>query len=141
MALTLYETMLIYTPDLAETAAQKEVENFKNRIKNDFKGEISFEDFWGKRDLAYPIKKKDSGFYVVLQYTFPGEKMRDFDEEIRLDAKILRHMTVKPPKGEESPLKLADIEKEEAEFVEEMTAGKRKVRKISNRKESLNIKK
>lgn len=131
--------MLIYSPELAETAAKKEISNFKTRI-TELGGEVSFEDFWGKQDLAYPIKKKNSGFYVVLQYTFPSEKVRDFDEELRLDANILRHLTVKPAKGEK-PLTFAEIQKENEEFVEDMIAGKRKIRKISNRKETLNIKK
>ena len=139
MALTLYETMLLYTPALAETAAQKEISNFKARIV-EFGGEVSFEDFWGKQDLAYPIKKKTSGFYAVLRYTFPSDKLRDFDEELRLDQNILRFLTVKPGKNEEA-LTFAEIQKEYEEFVEEMVAGKRKVRKISNRKETLNIKK
>ena len=139
MALTLYETMLLYTPELAETAAKKEISNFKTRV-TEFGGEVSFEDFWGKQDLAYPIEKKTAGFYCVLRFTFPSDKLRDFDEELRLDKNILRFLTVKPGKHD-SPLTFEEIQKENEEFVEEMVAGKRKVRKISNRKETLNIKK
>jgi small subunit ribosomal protein S6 len=139
--MTLYETMLIYSPELAETAAKKEVSHFKTKISKEFGGEVSFEDFWGKRDLAYPIQKKDSGFYVVLQYTFPSEKLREYDEELRLDKNILRHLTVKVPKTEENPLTFEEIQKEEEEFIEEMVSGKRKVRKISSRKETLDMKK
>lgn len=141
MAHTLYETMLLITPELAETAATKEVELFKKRITEGFEGAISFEDFWGKRDLAYSIKKKTQGFYCVIQYTFPGQEMREFDEELRLNQNILRHMTVKPPKDEEKPLTYEEILKEEEDFKDEKIAGKRKVRKISSRKEALDIKK
>lgn len=140
MAHTLYETMLLYTPELAETAVKKEVENFKKQITEKFEGKITFEDFWGKRDLAYPINKKDSGFYAVVQYTFPGEKVSDFDEELRLNQNILRHLTVKPPADIE-PTTYEQALAEDEEFTDEKVAGKRKVRKVSNRKETLDIKK
>lgn len=140
MAHTLYETMLLYTPELAETAVKKEIETLKTRIAEKFEGKISFEDFWGKRDLAYPIAKKHSGFYVVLQYTFPGDKMSEFDEELRLNLNILRHLTVKPP-VDIAPVEYSAVLQEESEFVEEKAAGKRKVRRISTRKETLDVKK
>lgn len=140
MAHTMYETMLLYTPELAETAVKKEVETLKTRIATKFEGEISFEDFWGKRDLEYPIAKKTSGFYVVIQYTFPGDKMSEFDEELRLNLNILRHLTIKPP-VDVAPVKYSEVLAEDAEFVEEKTAGKRKVRRISTRKETLDVKK
>lgn len=134
-----YETMLIYAPELAETAVKKEVELLKKRIESS-EGAVSFEDSWGKRKLAYPIKKKDVGFYIVLRYSFPAGEMRAFDEELRLDQKILRHLTLSLT-GSEPELRYAEILKEEEEFVSEKKAGKRKVNKISTRKESLDISK
>ena len=129
-----YESMFLLSPELAETAAQKEFETLKARIKG-FGGEVSFSDWWGKRDLAYPINKMDSGFYAVLQYTFPAEKMKEFDEELRLKSSLLRFLTISAPEGESSTY--ADIQKEEAEFVEEKVAGKRRVRRRVRRVETL----
>lgn len=133
---TPYEIMLLYTPELAETAAQKEVTLFKKRIEES-NGKITFEDFWGKRDLEYPIEKKTSGFYVVIQFTLEGDELRNLDEELRLDTKILRHLVTKVPETEESPLTYKEIMEEYDEFVSEKVSGKRKVRRLSNRKESI----
>ena len=139
--LTHYETMFLFAPELAETAVQKEVETMKKRLTKAKGSKITFEDFWGKRDLEYPIKKRTSGFYVVIQYTFDGNEMRAFDEELRLDGNILRHLTIKVPADEDATFTYEDVTKEYEEFVDEKVAGKRKVRKLSTRKESLDIKK
>lgn len=136
-----YETMFLFAPELAETAVKKEVELLKARLTKSEGSQITFEDFWGKRDLEYPIQKRTSGFYVVLQYTFDPQEVRVMDEELRLDANVLRHLTVRVPADEESPLTYEEITKEYEEFVDEKVAGKRKVRKLSTRKESLDIKK
>ncbi len=135
-----YETMLIFAPELAETAVKKEVELLKKRITSEEGSSITFEDLWGKRTLAYPIRKKDSGYYVVIRYLFPTAQMRTLDEELRIDLKILRHFTVKL-EGNEPELTYAEILKEQEEFVAEKIAGKRKVSKISTRKESLDVSK
>lgn len=138
-----YETMFLFAPELAETAVTKEVKLLKEKISKiaEQDNAITFEDFWGKRKLEYAIKKRDTGFYVVLQYNFPPQEMRDFDEELRLDANILRHLTIKVPEKEKQPLTYEEVTAEYQDFIDEKVAGKRKVKKISNRKESLNIKK
>ena len=138
-----YETMFLYAPELAETAVKKEVSLLKGKISKIAEQEnaITFEDHWGKRKLEYSIKKRETGYYIVLQYNFPGQEMREFDEELRLDQNILRHLTIKVPAKEESPLTYEEVSAEYQDFVDEKVAGKRKVKKISNRKESLNVKK
>jgi len=138
-----YETMFLFAPELAETAVTKEVKLLKEKISKlaEQDNSITFEDFWGKRKLEYPIKKRDTGYYVVLQYNFPAQEMRDFDEELRLDANILRHLTIKVPAKEKQVLTYEEVTAEYQDFIDEKVTGKRKVKKISNRKESLNIKK
>jgi len=138
-----YETMFLFAPELAETAVQKEVKILKAKISAlaGVENAITFEDHWGKRKLEYPIKKRDTGYYVVIQYNFPGQEMRDFDEDLRLDLNILRHLTIRVPAKEKSVLTYEEVTVEYQDFIDEKVAGKRKIKKISNRKESLNIKK
>ena len=138
-----YESMFLFAPELAETAIQKEVKILKEKISKlaGQENAITFEDHWGKRKLEYAIKKRDTGYYVVLQYNFPPLEMRDFDEELRLDANILRHLTIKVPAKEKQVLTYEEVTAEYQDFIDEKVAGKRKVKKISNRKESLNVKK
>ncbi len=138
-----YETMFLFAPELAETAIKKEIKLLKEKISTiaGVEDAITFEDHWGNRKLEYAIKKRDTGYYAVLQYNFPPQEMRDFDEELRLDANILRHLTIRVPAKEKKPLTYEEIMEEYQDFINEKVAGKRKVKKISTRKESLNIKK
>jgi small subunit ribosomal protein S6 len=83
--------MVIFTPVLSDDefkAAQKKYADF---IKSN-KGEIVHENPWGLKSLAYPIQKKTTGLYVVLEYKAPS----DFNEKLKIqllrDENVLRHM-------------------------------------------------
>jgi small subunit ribosomal protein S6 len=82
-----YELMVIFTPVLSEEdykAAQKKYASF---IK-DNGGEVVHENPWGLKSLAYPIQKKTTGLYWVLEYNAPS----DFNEKLKIQ--ILRDETV-----------------------------------------------
>ena len=86
-----YELMVIFTPVLSEEdykAAQKKYTAF---IK-DNGGEVAHENPWGLKSLAYPIQKKTTGLYWVLEYSAPS----DFNEKLKIqilrDEQIMRHM-------------------------------------------------
>ena len=64
-----YELMLIITPDHEENETEALIENVKGIIENG--GNIIHTDVWGKRRLAYPIRKRSEGYYVV--YVFESE--------------------------------------------------------------------
>ena len=49
---------------------------------------------WGKRTLAYPLKKRDSGYYVVAQFEADGEVLPEFERAVKLDESVLRFMVV-----------------------------------------------
>jgi small subunit ribosomal protein S6 len=86
-----YELMVIFTPVLSEEefkTAQKKFTSFLT--END--GKIVHENAWGLKSLAYPIHKKTTGLYWVLEYTAPS----DFNEKLKIqllrDESVLRHM-------------------------------------------------
>ena len=83
--------MVIFTPVLSDDefkAAQKRYTSF---IK-DNGGEIVHENPWGLKSLAYPINKKTTGLYWVLEYNAPS----DFNERLKIqllrDDNVMRHM-------------------------------------------------
>lgn len=129
-----YETLFLFPSDLAETAAQKAFEELKKRITHDFSGEVTFAEWWGKRPLAYRIGTCETGFYALLQYTFPPEKLSEFDEELRIHPQVLRFLTMVAPEGK--PLSYAEITAEERAFADEKSAGKRSAKKRSPRPEA-----
>ena len=63
-----YETVFILTPILSEAQAKDAVEKFSAIITSNG-GAIVHEEDWGLRKLAYPIQKKNSGFYHIFEYT------------------------------------------------------------------------
>ena len=86
-----YELMVIFTPVLSEEefrASQKKYIDFVTENK----GEVLNTNPWGLKSLAYPISKKTTGLYWVLEYTAPS----DFNERLKIqllrDDNVMRHM-------------------------------------------------
>jgi small subunit ribosomal protein S6 len=86
-----YELMVIFTPVLSDDdykAAQKKYTS----LITEFKGEVINEKPWGLKSLAYPINKKTTGLYWVLEYKAPS----DFNEKLKIqllrDDNVMRHM-------------------------------------------------
>ena len=89
-----YELMVIFTPVLSEEdykAAQKKYASF---VK-DNGGEILHENPWGLKSLAYPIQKKTTGLYWVLEYNAPSDFNEKLNIQIRRDESVLRFMATK----------------------------------------------
>jgi len=89
-----YETMYILHPELEEEAIDGAVERFKALI-TDQGGNVERLDRWGKRRLAYEIKKKQYGFYLHVRFKSPPALIALLEKEYRLNESILRYLTVK----------------------------------------------
>ena len=86
-----YEMMLIFTPVLTE----EEFKNAQNKFMDFIKangGEIVHHNAWGLRPLAYPIQKKTTGFYVVVEYTAPTDMNAKLEIQLNRDETVMRHM-------------------------------------------------
>ena len=57
--------------------------------------EIVFKNFWGMRKLAYPIQKKSTGFYQLIEYKAEGSVIETLETELKRDERIIRFLTVK----------------------------------------------
>jgi small subunit ribosomal protein S6 len=86
-----YELMVIFTPVLSDDdfkAAQKKYTDF---VKEQG-GVIVHENPWGLKSLAYPIQKKTTGLYWVMEYQAPSTFNEQFKIQMLRDENILRHM-------------------------------------------------
>ncbi len=92
-----YETVFIATPVLSEAQMKEAVEKFKGIITGNG-GNIVHEESWGLKKLAYPIQKKSTGFYHLIEFEAPGELVDNLELQFRRDERILRFMTVKMEK-------------------------------------------
>ncbi|OQX73133.1 MAG: 30S ribosomal protein S6 [Bacteroidetes bacterium 4484_249] len=89
-----YETVFILTPVLSDDQVKEAVKKYQKYLKE--KGaEIVHEDNWGMRKLAYPIQKKSTGFYYLIEFKSEGDIIRDLEITYKRDERILRFLTVK----------------------------------------------
>ncbi|NCA95800.1 MAG: 30S ribosomal protein S6 [Methanomicrobia archaeon] len=87
-----YEIMYILKADLDEAARQDEVSKLHGILTKNG-AEITAElPGWGLRDLAYPIKDLNKGFYVVIKVTADQPALLEFDRLAKIDANVLRHL-------------------------------------------------
>jgi len=89
-----YETVFILTPVLSEAQMKEAVQKFKDLLK-DHNAELVHEEHWGLKKLAYPIQKKSTGFYHLLEYKAEGEIIEPMEVEMKRDERMLRFLTVK----------------------------------------------
>jgi len=92
-----YETVFIATPVLSENQMKEAVQKFK-KIITENSGEIVHEENWGLRKLAYPIKKKSTGFYYLIEFKGPGDIVEKLELQYRRDERILRFLTFRMDK-------------------------------------------
>ncbi len=88
-----YETVFIMTPVLSEEQMKEAVSKFQTYLK-DKGAEIVFEDQWGLRKLAYPIQKKSTGFYHLIEFKAEPELVAQMELEMKRDERIIRFLTV-----------------------------------------------
>ena len=89
-----YETVYIFDSVLEEPSINEKLERFHALLTRDGKGAVTDVSHWGKRTLAYPIKKKDTGYYVVAKFEAEGNALPEFERLVKLDDGVLRYLMV-----------------------------------------------
>lgn len=84
-----YELIYILQADLDEATLDVAVENIETLIKSN-KGEITKTDRWGKRKLAYPIRKTNEGYYVLVNFDYEPENVAALKRTMGFNEQILR---------------------------------------------------
>ena len=115
----LYETTIIYDPGLEETRINDEVERVTQPIAQ-AGGEVIEVQRWGKRKLAYNIRKRRDGTYIHVKHKSPATLIAEMDRRFRLNEGVLRHLTVLAVK--ESPRAAEDAAKAEGMAASEAPA-------------------
>jgi len=84
-----YELMVILDPEIDERTVAPSLDKFLNVIRNDG-GSIDNVDIWGRRRLAYEIKKKSEGIYAVVNFTATPAATQELDRQLKLSEAVLR---------------------------------------------------
>ena len=87
-----YETVFILNPVLSEDQAKDTVEKFVKVLKK-ANAEILNNEQWGLRKLAYPINKKSTGFYNLIEFSAPSTAINSLETEYRRDESVMRFLT------------------------------------------------
>jgi len=92
-----YELIFVLRPTLDEEAINANIEKFKGIIEKNG-GEIVEVDTWGRRKLAYPIKKVNEGFYTLVNFKADSELPKELARNFRISDSVIRHIIVKDEK-------------------------------------------
>lgn len=94
-ALRKYEVMVILDPSLEERTIEPSLDKYLNVIRTDG-GTVEKVDVWGRRRLAYEIKKNAEGIYAVISIEAEPATVKEFDRQLTLNESILRTKVIKP---------------------------------------------
>ncbi|MFA5022060.1 MAG: 30S ribosomal protein S6 [Patescibacteria group bacterium] len=89
-----YELLYLVGANYTEEELAPIKEKVKELIKK-FGGEITAEDSFGKKKLAYPIKKNYQGYYLLYEFNLDGQNLKDLTKNLKLTNEVLRHIIAK----------------------------------------------
>ena len=89
-----YEIMFILSTQLTGEEKQAKVKFVEETLAKSEAAEIKTE-VWGERKLAYPIKKKENGYYVLTTFQIDGIKLAEVEARLNIEESILKYMIVK----------------------------------------------
>lgn len=93
MRTKMYESVVLINATLEDEQIESTIARIHEVITANG-GEIVETDKWGRKRLAYPIKKAKSGYYLVLRFKAPTELISTLERNYRLDENIIRYITI-----------------------------------------------
>lgn len=90
-----YEVMVILDPSIEERAVAPTLDQFLSVVKNGG-GSVEKVDVWGRRRLAYEIKKKSEGLYAVIDLTAEPAVVKELDRQLSLSETVMRTKVIRP---------------------------------------------
>lgn len=116
-----YELMLLFSGQLIESEIEKALSQIKELI-TEKKGDVFYEDVWGRRDLGYRIRKERTAYYILLNFNLDSSLLLDISKALKLDPRVLRYLLTQVPSGyqaqkfnEEDIVKIFSAQKEKRE--------------------------
>jgi small subunit ribosomal protein S6 len=90
-----YELMVILDPEFEERTVAPSLDKFLNVVRKGG-GSVENVDIWGRRRLAYEIKKKTEGIYAVVDMTATADVAKELDRQLNLNESVLRTKLLRP---------------------------------------------
>lgn len=89
-----YEHVVVTRPDISPQQVDALVEDI-TKIITERKGKVGKTEYWGLRNLAYPIKKSRKAHYSLINIDAPGDAIHELERRHRINEDVLRFLTVK----------------------------------------------
>ena len=106
-----YETVVITRPDLDDADTTGIIEKLE-RVIQENGGHLLIRDDWGKRKLAYPIRKHQKGHYTIISHLAPAPLISELERNIRIEDRVIRFLTVRIADAVDVPVRLERAEEE-----------------------------
>ena len=90
-----YEVMVILDPELEERTVAPSLDTYLNVVRQDG-GNVESVDVWGRRRLAYEIRKKHEGIYAVIELNAEPATVKELDRQLGLNESVLRTKVLRP---------------------------------------------
>ena len=115
--MALYEHLLIARQDISAQQVDALATHLKTIVEGEG-GKVEKQEYWGLRGLAYRLKKNRKGHYVLLNINAPGKAVHELERQLKINEGVLRYITVKVDKFEQSSNKNRRDDKPEGEAAE-----------------------
>ena len=89
-----YESIYIIKPDVEEAGIKELVEKFNTLIETEG-GKVSETQEWGLKRLAYPIQKKDQGYYVLVNFEAKAETIVELERVYKITDSVMKFITIR----------------------------------------------
>ena len=90
-----YELLLILDPNLDERTVAPSIDTFLNVVRQGG-GSVESVEIWGRRRLAFEIRKNAEGIYAVINVTAPSAAVTELDRQLNLNESVLRTKIIRP---------------------------------------------
>jgi len=102
-----YEIVYIFDSQLTDEQIQEKLDRFHTHLTETGGGDISTVDQWGRRQLAFPVRKRTNGYYIVTQFSAPADALPEFERLLKLDEGLLRYLIVLHEGEPTAPMSIA----------------------------------
>lgn len=101
-----YEAVYIFDTQLPEDRINEKLDRY-HAVLTGGGAEVTTVDQWGRRQLAYPIRKQSAGYYVVAQFSSGPDPLPEYERLLKLDDDLLRHLLVLHEGEPTAPMSIA----------------------------------
>ena len=100
--MALFEHVLILKQSLSSNELSNELQNHMDMV-SELKGNIVYQESWGMRNLAYPIKNNKKAFYEFMNLEMPQENIDLMNSKLNLNENVIRYLSIKVKSFSETP--------------------------------------